>query len=213
MRPPRAWLVLLLTLAVATTSCTGDSAAPPRASVSGASRTPPATTAPTPTSTASITRLDKRDATLEVTIRQLQGGVPSKARGRLRRAIGRPIASWVDAGFTAGPYPRSGFRSAFSTWTPQAARLGRSDRDVTTNAALGPRVSDVSLDRASARLFVFASSGVTGGATAKVHLRLQESRSNGKVRAVVVSGSLYLTRQRNRWEIFGYDLSREVQGR
>lgn len=217
---PRRRVVLLLVAALSAacaSACTGDGG--PAASSETtrselpATRSAAVTTAPSPTSTAPAPKLDRRDARLTVSIRQLKGGVPPSERARLRRVIGRPIESWIDAGFLAGRYPRTNFGAAFDSWTPGAAALGRQHRAVTTNAALGARLVDVAAIRQDARLFIFASNGRTGGATAKVYLRLTGQRRSGDHTTYTVSGDLYLTRQENIWRIFGYDLHRAVEER
>lgn len=209
----RAGLIAVLALTAPTVSCTGgDAASPaPTTSTSPPPVSAPAAPATSATETAPVIKLQRPNAPVTVTIRQLGRGVPRNSRSDLRAAIGRPINAWVHAGFAAGRYPRAGFLEAFGSWTQDAARLARSDRNVTTNAVLGPHVFDVSVTRAQARLFVFAAAGATGGATARVDLRLRESRTNGPERVVRVTGDLYLTRHRSRWLIFGYDLHREVR--
>lgn len=213
---PRQRVTLLLAAAVTAASvagCTGNheqvgaSSPPPSSPTTTTSRTPDVP------STARPTKLTKSDAELHVTIRQLRGGVPGTERARLRRVIAQPITDWVQAGFLDGPYPRNAFGAAFHSWTAQAAALGRGHRNVTTNAALGPRLVDVAADRQWARLFIFASHGKTGGANAKVYLRLTGQRRGGGLTTYTISGDLYLIRHAGVWRIFGYDLHRTVEER
>lgn len=166
-----------------------------------------------PTSTAPAVSLTRPNAPLEVSIAQLRGGVRRSERARLVRAISRPIATWVNGSFLEGEYPRAGFSAGFRSWTLRAASLAIRDRQFTTNAALGGDVVAVVADEQRARLFVFASHGLTGGATAAVRLRLTEQRQDAVLAHVRVTGELYLTRKGNTWRIFGYDLNRSVAQR
>ncbi|MEJ7744950.1 MAG: hypothetical protein WKF73_21895 [Nocardioidaceae bacterium] len=152
--------------------------------------------------------MSRADAKLEVSIEQLRGGVDRAQRPQLRRALSRPIASWIDGAFPNGGYPTNDFAAAFAAWTPAAAALAREHRDVTTNAALGGDLTGVILDKRSVRLFIFATDGVVGGATARVTLGIAGVRPDGSETRFSVAGELYLTREASQWQIFGYDLQR-----
>jgi hypothetical protein len=168
--------------------------------------------APSPPATAAAPRLTRPEATWQVSLEQIRGGVERQRRPGITKAIQKSLAQWVEGGFR-GQYPRGDFTSAFATWTPQARRMGRVDRDITTNGALGPALVQVVADRLQARLYVFASRGRTGGATAKVFLRFTAVRDTGALARITVKGDLVLTRTANRWRIFGYDLDRIVGAR
>lgn len=128
----------------------------------------------------------------------------------MRAAISRPIAQWIDGAFPTDGYPTDRFPAAFASWTPGAAALARRDESVTTNAALGAGVSDVILDKQRARLFIFATEGVVGGATAGVVVQFSGVRPDGSENRFSVEGELYLTRDGSRWQIFGYSLQRQA---
>ena len=70
--------------------------------------------------------------------------------------------------------------------------------------------SSVVADEQRADLYVFASNGVAGGATARVRLRLTEEKPTGDSSRSGCHGSVYLTRTPSGWKIFGYDLHRTV---
>ncbi len=198
-------LAALTVVAASLASCTSSHApAQPVSAPSVSSR--PSSTA----STAPTIKLVRPDAPLRVSIGQLGGGVRKSRSRQLERALTRPLDSWIKGGFLGGDYPRHGFSDAFTAWTPSAARLARRDSDVTTNAALGGDLVDVVADHQRAKLFVFAIDGRTGGATANVSLRLTGERADGRPLHLVVSGQLYLTRHKETWSIFGYDLHRSV---
>lgn len=202
-------------------SCTNDGdqqageQTPPPASPTSS---PGATAATAPTATlkgqdAPLPRLTRQDAPLVVTIEQMRGGVPRSRSAPIRRAITRPISSWLRGGYVAGPYPRDDFTAAFASWTGQAAAKGRGHRNFTTNAALGHDLVAVAADKQRVRLFVFGSGGRAGGATAHVLLRLTGAEPDGTLRRLTVQGELYLTRKDDRWRIFGYELSHQLEAR
>jgi hypothetical protein len=188
------WALALAT-AASLTACTGDD------SSSGA-------TGPTTSTGATIT-LTQPSKPLKVSVVQLRGGVKKKQFGPVKRAIAKPIAAWVDGGFLTSSYPQTDFADAFASWTPGAADLARRDRDTTTNAVLGPKLVAVVADSQVAKLYVFASHGKTGGATAQVRLRFTGELADQSLVHFSVSGDLYLTRKDSQWQIFGYRLSRE----
>lgn len=186
-------------LVLALVSCSGDS--------QEATPEPTKPTKPVETSTQAPTTLTRPDAPLQVGIKQLTGRYPHKQRARLRHSLAKPVASWMRGGFL-GHYPRGNFSQAFTDWTPQAKKLGRKHRRFTTNAAVGRKTVAAVADRRRARLYVFAHSDVTGGATARVLLRLTTEQRSGRLRHFVVKGDLYLTRDGGHWRVFGFDLDR-----
>ncbi len=187
--------VALSTLLVACTNDDGSSSSP-ASSVS--------------TSTGPSTKLTKPNAPLEVSIGAMKGGVEKQRRDGIRKAAAKPIESWMQAAFLAGKYPHSSFPGAYAGWTAQAAQFAMRDKGVTTNAALGKDLIGLVADQRTARLYVFADRGVTGGTTANVRMMLTGEKSNGNLTKFVISGKLYLTRKENTWRIFGYDLDRAV---
>ncbi len=196
-------LLVAAAVVVVSTSCTGDSEKAP-APTPSSSATVPDVTAPT---TAPTVSLIKRNAKLQVTIEQLRGGIKRRQWPVLRRVIARPIASWIDGAY-AGSYPRASYATAFQGWTPDARRLAKHDRLITTNAAVGKRLVALVVDRRAVKLYVFASRGRTGGATAQVKIGLTGQRQGGALHSYAVTGRLYLLRDGGHWRIFGYDLSR-----
>ena len=192
--------IAAVVMLLATVACTGEP---------DAEQEPTPVERTTPPSTADAQRLSQPHGPLRVRLERA-AGVDRSRRPLLQRSLCRPVDTWMRGGFLAGPYPRRKFAEAFAAWTPRATRLGRGDRDITTNAALGDDLVDVVADRRSARLFVFAPRGRPAGATARVRLRLTGELRDGRVVALVVAGELYLTREGRQWRVFGYDLSREV---
>ena len=201
-RTAAAGLVVMVLLGI--TACTSDEPDSDESASSAAPTTPP--------ETADAPRLNRPQATWQVSIEQIGSRVEKRRRPAIAGAIERSLARWV-AGAYRGEYPRRDFSRGFATWTGDAARLGVADRAITTNAALGTQLVQVVADRLDARLFVFAAHGVTGGATAKVLLRFTGVRSSGQLVGITIKGDVALTRDRARWRIFGYDLEKMVQAR
>lgn len=165
-----------------------------------------------PAATGSAPSLTEQDAALKVSIEQLNGGIKRKQRPALKRVISKPIAAWIRHGYSDVSSSGGSYRKAFAGWTGDAATLARRDDDVTTNILLGEDLSGVVISKSRARLYVFARKGLTGGATARVRLRLLGERQDGSSTSYVVTGELYLTRRGNTWQVFGYDLGhREVR--
>ncbi len=170
------------------------------------------TTTTQPPQTAAATELDRPDAGWQISVAQWTGGIDQQRRPAISRGIQNTLASWVDGGF-GGDYPRSDFAAGFADWTTDAARQGRTDRFVTTNAALGPELVDQVADERRATVSVFAVDGVLGGATARLRLRFTGQRSSGDLVVLTVTGQVRLTHAGDRWRIFGYDLDRMVEAR
>jgi hypothetical protein len=191
------WAVGAAMVATAVASCSGDDSS----STSGS-------TAAT-TSTGTTITLTQPSEPLTVKIAQLRGGVKRKDFGKVKHGIAKPIAAWVDGGFLDPQYPATDFGDAFGSWTEGAGLLAQRDRDVTTNAELGPKLIAIVADSQTAKLYVFANDGRTGGATAKVKLRFTGEMSDQSLVHFVVQGDLYLTRKDSQWQIFGYRLDRE----
>jgi hypothetical protein len=185
-----------LALALTATACTGDDSST-------------GSTGPT-TSTGTTITLTRPSKPLAVEIAQLRGGVKKKDFGKVKRAIAKPIAAWVGGGFLEYTYPANDFGDAFASWTADAGELAQRDREITTNAALGPQLIAIVADSQRAKLYVFATHGNTGGATAKVNLRFTGEMADQSLVHFAVQGDLYLTRKEGKWQIFGYRLSREV---
>ncbi len=189
-------------LLLAVVACTKDSSEP-----SIDPPTPSASSA-APASTQGQTTLTRQDAKLQLRIEQLRGGIKPKQRPALKRSMGKPVASWIEGAY-GGSYPRSSYAKAFRGWTKDAAKLARRDRDTTTNAAHGHDLTAMVFDRRVVRFYVFASKGLTGGATAKVTVRFTGEHKDGSAKTTRIVGNLYLTRDGGHWHVFGYDLARK----
>ncbi len=168
------------------------------------------------TSGGSVTelRLAAEPAPQRTAVRRVWGRWPDDARSarteRLQRQTGQAVAQWMDRGFVDAGYPTAEFRGAFATFTPGAAAQARRQEWLTTNRTLGRRLVDVVPVRRSVGVVAFAPAGSAVGATASVVLVLRGLGESGRRSELAVTGELYLTRERGRWRIFGYDLQRSV---
>lgn len=194
-------VVVATALALTLGSCSGDD-----------EPSSPASTSPSDaSSTAETLRLDKANAALETRVVEIGGGVKKKQRSDISRQIAKPIQNWMDAAYLAGEFPRGDYgKKDLPGWTDQAASLALKDENVTTNAAVSKDVVRVVANQRTARLFVFAFRGNAGGATAKVLLTMTAEKESGTRMRYAVGGDVYLTRNGNKWRIFGYDLHRTV---
>ena len=146
-----------------------------------------------------------------VTVEQW-GGVRPKDRDPTAESVTDALDEYVEGAF-GGDYPRGDFDAAFDEWTDGAARLGMEDAEITTNSTLGPALADVAAESLEAKLFVFAPRETSGGVSAQVALRFTGEQTNGDLVTITVDGVLRLTRDGDRWRIFGYDLERGVEAR
>jgi len=188
-------LAVLLGLLLAGVAACTDGRAPdkPRAS-------------PSPTTTSAPAR---PSAPMRVQVTHVAGQLSAPRRRALAAAVGRTVSAYLDAAFLAGDYPRSSFSSAFTSFTPGAARLGRADRALLTNQPLGPTTRSVRATRRAAYLSVLAPRGRVAGATAAVDVGLTVDRAPAATQRIHLTGRLLLSKDpRGRWRIFGYDLDR-----
>lgn len=208
---------LLCVTAVA--ACTGSSeqAAPTTsATASHPTQPPEPSTVPKPSvsaypsvSTADPVTLVKNNAPVQISIEQFTGPRPKKPQGKaLRHWIAEPVVTWINDAFLHGDYPRKNFDSLFKGWTQDAAAMAAKDRTETTNAGIGSHLRYVIAEEQRIQLYVFGHDGATGGATAKVQLRLSAGRADGETVHYGVYGRLFLTREGSTWRVFGYDLNR-----
>jgi hypothetical protein len=149
----------------------------------------------------------------EVQLTTRVGVVTGKLQPPRRKAlagrVGKIVDAWFDAAYLDGDYPRTGFADAFPGFTRDAAALARRDRDLLTNARLGPRIDGVEALRKSVRVDLLSPGRHPVGATARFRLAF---RTSGDLeRRVVVTGRLMLAKsQAGVWKVFAYDVRRSA---
>jgi hypothetical protein len=125
----------------------------------------------------------------------------------LRAHVGKAVDAWLDGAFVGVSYPTSSFPTAFSSFTPQAAQDAGAQKQLMTNATLGPHIDGVTATRRHVSLDVLAPKGHVAGVTAHVVLKFTTSGQTQK--KVTVTGRLFLTKDaQGDWQIFGYDVSK-----
>lgn len=138
---------------------------------------------------------------------QVAGRLPRSDRRRVVGAVSGVALRYVEAAFLGGDFPREGgFRAALAGFAPGTARQARRDLGLLTNAAIAPRVDDVTPTALRVDVDLLAARGRASAATARVRLAF---RTTGQVEKVVqVRARLMMTKQDGRWKIFAYRLSR-----
>jgi len=134
--------------------------------------------------------------------------------GKLGKGPAREVAAdvadvvdgWLDAAYVAGDYPRSEFGDAFPGFTEDAAKLARRQSDLMSNDGVGDKVDDVTATRRVVRVDLLAPKGKAAAATAHVNLVI---KLTGDVdRTDQIRGRVVLTRSKNGWRVFGFDIER-----
>ncbi len=138
----------------------------------------------------------------------LAGELPRKRRQVVARDVGRVVDRWFEAAYLGGDYPRVGFKNAWRGFTPGAHALARRDRRLTSNAQLSERIDGVRAISKLVRVDVFSPKRKPAGATARFRLVF---RTTGHAeRRVLVTGRLLLTKVRERWKVFGFDVRKSA---
>ena len=188
--PFRPALILLAALAmlVALVGCSGDDEEPDKSD-------------PTPTATAETAPAVQTAARLGV----VKGKLGKKRRQAVLTAVTAVVERWFDQGY-GGDYPRQNFGPAFADFTKDARALAVKQPRVMSNAKIGPRLEGVEMVRRGIRVDVAAPKGRPAGATARFRLKITMS---GGVRGTdLISGRLLLTRTKDGWKVFGFDVRR-----
>lgn len=185
--------VLVLSLALGASACSGGEEDPPAPGESSvpAQATEDATTFEIQTRT-----------TIGKQVGKLDKGDPRK----LSETITGIVQRWFNAAYVGGDYPRSDFHDAFPGFTPGARDRAQQDRLLMTNKGIGARVDDVTPTESRLWLDVLAVRKKAVGVTARFRLKFETS--GDYERKVRVHGRLLLSRQEDGWKIFGYDVAR-----
>lgn len=144
---------------------------------------------------------------------EVVGKLSRERRRRAAQQVSRVVDRWWEAAYLGDDFQRQQIRrKSFPGFTPVAYAQARGDKSLTTNAALGPKVDATTATRRRVTVDLLATDGRARTATARIGLNF---RTVGEKREVVaIRGRLMLTREKDGWRIFGYDLSRgEPEGR
>lgn len=140
------------------------------------------------------------------TIGRLAGGtLPKKRRTALQQDVTPIVDAWIDGAYVGGAWPRTDVGDAFSGFSAGARKDAERDLDVLSNADVGKRVTAVTATTRRLYLDVLAAGRRAAAVTARVWLRFT---TTGEVaRSETVKARLFLTRGKDGWEVFGYDVS------
>lgn len=178
------------TTGVLAAGCTGggDSDGGPRPTGAGSSDTPTVTTA--------------------VSVGKVVGRLPQAARDNLADEVGQVVDGWFDAAYLGGDYPRQAadFGDAWPGFTAGAAAEAKRDGDLMSNRDIAAEVDGVEATRKAVRFDVLAVRKKAAGVTA--HVRLRFTTTGDLEKTVTVAGRLYLTRTKQGWQVFGYDVTK-----
>lgn len=124
---------------------------------------------------------------------------------RLLEQVSHTVDQWLRGAYLEGDYPRNDFRAGFAAFTPGARRQARADKKLLSNA--GARITAVRprARRLAGRRGRGPRACGRGDGPGAAGFR----RVGGKQdRTVIVRGRVFLTRTKQGWQIFGYDVSR-----
>jgi hypothetical protein len=188
----RRWswgVVALVVVALATSGCSdsdergGRSAAP----------TTPTSAAPGEVVTA-------------VSMGEMAGGLPRARRQRLASDVQAVVDGWVDAAYVGGDYPRTDFTGSWPGFTAQARARAERDGDLMSNRDIGASIDGVEAEKRAVTLDVLSVGKRPVGVTARIVLRF--ATTGDATKDVRVAGRLYLTKGKQGWQVFGYDVSK-----
>jgi hypothetical protein len=168
--------------------CSGDKDDPPEKPSATASATSPAA------------------VTTQVSWGSFAGRLPQARRDHVAADVQKVVDGWLDAAYVAGDYPRTDFAGSWPGFTPGAQALARRDADLTSNSDIGASIDGVVPEKRALRLDVISVRKLPIGVTARVVLRF--ATTGDTVKHVRVAGRLYLTRSKQGWQVFGYDLTK-----
>lgn len=201
LRGPVGGLVATALLLLAAAGCTG-------------SDDRKATQSPLPRrSVGSAATLQARPVPMDVRVAKVVGSrLKRPQEAEIEQQVSRVLSRYFDAAFLAGEYPRKDFSKALEGFSRGAAQRAASDRDLLTNAGIGPTTESVAPRVKLARLDLLVPGRFVAGLTARVRLVFLQKRTDGADQRVTVAGRLMMSRTKTGpWQIFGYDLTRSSE--
>lgn len=155
-----------------------------------------------PAPQASATPTEAPRLELATKVGEVSGRLPKPVRAPLIEEVGGLVRDWMESAYLSGPDPD--LATAFDAFTEDAADQARHESQITSNAGLAgaesltPRHGKMVLD-------VLAPRGKVAGMTARIQLVMDVPDTGA---ADQISGSLFLTKVKGDWEVFGFDLNR-----
>lgn len=164
---------------------------------------------PEPQSDASAAAPESVDVTVHAG--KVAGSLAPRKRRVAVKVVGNVVDRWIAAAYVGGDYPRKQFPKAktYPGFTKELAVQAARDRNLTSNAGIGPRIDGVIARQRIVVVDLLAPRNRIAGATARVRVMLD---TEGELeRRVLVTGRVALTKVKSgRWRIFSYDLDRSI---
>jgi len=125
-------------------------------------------------------------------------------RTDVESAIGEVLSEYVVEAFL-GDHPRTGFVDALDGFTDGAAGLAAGDLEVLTAAGVAD-LAAVRATRLDSALSLYVVDGDPLGASAVVDFDFDATLADESTQRLILRGRLLLTRTRDGWAVFGYDV-------
>ncbi|GAA4733474.1 hypothetical protein GCM10023350_16290 [Nocardioides endophyticus] len=137
---------------------------------------------------------------------QLAGKLPQARRAQLVGEVQQVVDGWIDAAYLSGDYPRTDFAGSWPGFTAPAQAKAERDGDLMSNRDIGASIDGVEPQKRQLKLDVLSVRKRPVGVTARVVLRF--ATTGDTVKDVRVAGRLYLTKGKQGWQVFGYDVTK-----
>jgi hypothetical protein len=137
---------------------------------------------------------------------ELAGRLPQARRDQLAGEVQQVVDGWIDAAYLSGDYPRTDFAGSWPGFTALAQAMAERDGDLMSNRDIGASIDGVEPEKRQVKLDVLSVQKKPVGVTARVVLRF--ATTGDLVKDVRVAGRLYLTKGKQGWQVFGYDVTK-----
>lgn len=178
----------LVVVGLATSACSGGNNEPANASATSG-------TSPAPVEVVTAT-----------SVGELAGRLPQARRDQLVGEVQQVVDGWIDAAYLSGDYPRTDFADSWPGFTARAEAKAERDGDLMSNRDLGASIDGVEPLKRQVTLDVLSVDKEAVGVTARVVLRF--TTTGDTIKDVRVAGRLYLTKGKQGWQVFGYDVKK-----
>ncbi|GAA4695333.1 hypothetical protein [Nocardioides conyzicola] len=137
------------------------------------------------------------------------GKLSQARRQQVVDQVQKVVDGWMEAAYLGGDYPRADFADAWPGFTAGAKADAEHDGDLMSNRDLGASIVGVEPVKRAVTVDVLAAHGRPAGVTAHVLLRF--TTTGDTVKDVRVVGRLYLTKGKQGWQVFGYDVTKDAR--
>ncbi len=148
---------------------------------------------------------EPESAALRMTTETGGNQLPEDQRTDVESAIGEVLSAYVVEAFL-GDHPRTGYLPALDGFTDGAATLAARHLDVLTASGIED-LTAVRATRLDSDLSLYVVDGEALGATARVEFAFDATKADESSQRLSLSGRLLLSRSRDGWAVFGYDVA------